>query len=254
MIADAKLNGSIAKGISVAHYMLNPDAKIEDNDISSMQKGSKKERILHVETDHASPVLISSCPKVSAESFMRDMLVWNKRNRPGKKRPQSHWEHRVVAFHPDDSKKLNSKAACEIARKSLNIAAPGERPALYVVHGDTEHLHVHMLYATVNERGKIHNPHRDYRVWEAAMESLEIKYGLHRVEKRKACVHENPMREPDGTNPKKPEFRQIQRTCHHRCNKSSKHQFNLTSRLTLFWPIVFLLVSSREQRHDQSRG
>ncbi|WP_238593923.1 transposase, partial [Endozoicomonas atrinae] len=42
--------------------------------------------------------------------------------------------------------------------------------------------------------------------------------------------------------------------CHHRCNKSSKHQFNLTSRLTLFWPIVFLLVSSREQRHDQSRG
>ncbi|WP_202969983.1 hypothetical protein, partial [Endozoicomonas atrinae] len=41
--------------------------------------------------------------------------------------------------------------------------------------------------------------------------------------------------------------------CHHRCNKSSKHQFNLTSRLTLFWPIVFLLVSSREQRHDQSR-
>ncbi|WP_420795600.1 transposase-like zinc-binding domain-containing protein, partial [Endozoicomonas atrinae] len=47
--------------------------------------------------------------------------------------------------------------------------------------------------------------------------------------------------------------RDIER-CHHRCNKSSKHQFNLTSRLTLFWPIVFLLVSSREQRHDQSRG
>ncbi|WP_066015431.1 DsbA family protein, partial [Endozoicomonas atrinae] len=45
----------------------------------------------------------------------------------------------------------------------------------------------------------------------------------------------------------------INKQCHHRCNKSSKHQFNLTSRLTLFWPIVFLLVSSREQRHDQSR-
>ncbi|WP_238593837.1 hypothetical protein, partial [Endozoicomonas atrinae] len=47
---------------------------------------------------------------------------------------------------------------------------------------------------------------------------------------------------------------QFVKNCHHRCNKSSKHQFNLTSRLTLFWPIVFLLVSSREQRHDQSRG
>ncbi|WP_419534567.1 relaxase/mobilization nuclease domain-containing protein [Endozoicomonas sp.] len=212
MIADAKLNGSVAKGAAVAHYMLNPDAKINDDDVKKMQASKGAERILHIETDHANPILIGSCPKKSAKSFMNGVLLWNRRNRPGKKPPQSHWEHRVVSLHPADSKKLNPKDACDIARESLNIAAPGERPALYVVHGDKEHLHVHMLYSTVNETGKIYNLHRDYRVWEAAMEVLEIKYGLHRVQKRAAYAHESPLREPDGTNPKASEFRQIQRT------------------------------------------
>lgn len=212
MIADAKLNGSVAKGIIVAHYMLNPDAKIDDADVKNMQKGGGNERILHIERDHAQPVLINGSPKASAQSFISQVTNWNKRNRPGKKMPKSHWEHRVVSFHPDDSKKLNAQTACRIARESLNIVTSGERPTLYVVHGDTEHLHVHMLYATVDETGKIHNPHQDYCIWEQAMQSLEIKYDLYRVEKRTACAYHDPSRAPDGTNPAKCEFRMIQRT------------------------------------------
>lgn len=157
MIADAKLSGSIAKGISVARYMLDPDAKQQDSDVKTMQKAESSERVLHIERDLANPVLITDSPKASAQSFIREIVDWNQRNRLGKKAPQSQWEHRVISFHSSDSQKLDAGTACKLARESLDMVAPGQRPALFVVHGDTAHLHVHMLYATVNEKGKIFN-------------------------------------------------------------------------------------------------
>ncbi|MGO0308740.1 relaxase/mobilization nuclease domain-containing protein [Endozoicomonas acroporae] len=219
MIADAKLTGSIAKGISVARYMLDPDAKQQDSDVKTMQKAESSERVLHIETDLANPILITDSPKASAQSFIREVVDWNQRNRPGKKAQQSQWEHRVISFHPSDSQKLNAHTACKIARESLGIVAHGQRPSLFVVHGDTAHLHVHMLYGSVDQTGKIHNPHQDFRMWEQAMEQLEIKYDLYRVDKRLACADRDSTRMPDGTNPKKSEYRMTQRTGEPSCKQ-----------------------------------
>lgn len=226
MIADAKLTGSVAKGISVARYMLDPDAKQQDSDVQTMQKAESSERVLHIETDLANPILITDSPKASAQSFIREVVDWNQRNRPGKKAPQSQWEHRVISFHPSDSQKLNAHTACKIARESLGIVASGQRPSLFVVHGDTAHLHVHMLYATVNEQGKIFNLHQDYRIWEQAMEKLEIKHDLTRVDKRLAYANSNSLRMPDGTNPSKAEFRMIQRTKEPSCKQRLRELIN----------------------------
>lgn len=113
----------------------------------------------------------------------------------------------MVSFHPSDSHKVSPALALKIARESLQNVAPGQRPVLFAVHGDTEHLHVHMLYATVNETGRIHNPHRDYRIWEAVMENMEVKYDLFRVQKRIACAEGDSARLPCGTNPAKSEYR-----------------------------------------------
>ncbi|WP_067585711.1 relaxase/mobilization nuclease domain-containing protein [Endozoicomonas ascidiicola] len=220
MICDAKLRGSTTKGTSVAHYMLNPDAKTGDADIKKMQKEAGKERILHIETEYAHPVLISTSPKVAAKTFMNEVTSWTRQNRPGKPEPKSRWEHRVISFHPEDSKELTPKSACAIAKEALKLVAPGERPCLFVVHGDTQHMHVHMLYATVNNKGRIFDLHKDFRRWENAMETLEIKYKLHRVEKRTACATDNDRtRMPDGTNPSKAEFRFSQRTGEPSCKQ-----------------------------------
>ncbi|WP_067582998.1 relaxase/mobilization nuclease domain-containing protein [Endozoicomonas ascidiicola] len=219
MIADAKLTGSVPKGVSVAHYMLNPDAKSNDHDVKQMQSAPGRERILHIETDSTLPILITDSAKASANSFFKELTRWNRNHRPGKSKPKSHWEHRIIAFHPDDSKKIDAKTACQIAREALSSIAPGERPALFVAHGDTEHLHIHMLYSTVNDKGRIFNLHQDYRAWELVMENLEIKYDLTRVDKRIACSKDEPTRASDGKNPTKPEFRAIQRTGEPSCKQ-----------------------------------
>ncbi len=212
MIADAKINGTSKDGISVAKYMLDPNAKRTNTTAQQLQKSHQSERILKIETDYAFPAIRFLDPKQAAKRFISDIEKWNIEHRPGKAPPKSGWEHRVIAFHPSDSSKVSPALACQIAQHSLKEIAPGQRPTLYVVHGDSEHLHVHLMYATVNERGTIHNPHGDYREWEKVMEKMELQYGLHRVEKRLACSEGNPSRHPDQTTPTKSEFRMTQRT------------------------------------------
>ncbi|WP_067517552.1 relaxase/mobilization nuclease domain-containing protein [Endozoicomonas ascidiicola] len=219
MISDAKLTGNLSKGMAVARYMLDPDATVTDIDVKKLKKSSDHERILHIETDHALPVRFSDTPKSAAKHFLNQVKAWNRRNRPGQAPPQSNWEHRVVSFHPRDKQKVNAHKACKIAREALRSVATGDRPTLFVVHGDKEHLHVHLLYATVNEQGRIFNLHQDFRAWEHAMEALELKYDLVRVEKRKACADSNPDRLPDGTNPTKPESRMCGRTGEPSCKE-----------------------------------
>ncbi|WP_299733675.1 relaxase/mobilization nuclease domain-containing protein [uncultured Endozoicomonas sp.] len=222
MIADAKLNGSISTGIAVAKYMIDPNAK-QTNEQTNKLKGSGTERILLIQTEASPAILMNTPPETAAKKFMNTVVNWNNNHRPGRPKPKPHWEHRVISFHPDDKQKLNAQGAFTIARQALRMVASGNRPALYAVHGDTDHLHVHMLYSTVNETGKIHNPHADFRIWESAMETLEIEHNLHRVNKRLACSATDDSRRPDGTNPGTAEYRMTQRTGEKSCKEKLRN-------------------------------
>lgn len=210
MIADGKRTGAVSEGVGIAHYMLDPNAK---NDPDGKQY-SPGERVLQIHTEYAFPILKGSSPKEAAKRFMNQVSSWNKAYRANKNMPKNTWEHMVISFHPNDSEKVSADEAISIAQDALKKIAPGKRPTLFVVHGDTNHLHVHMLYSTVNDQGKIHNLHRDYRGWERQMERLEIEHKLHRVEKRTAiALDESDLnRMPDGTNPSSREYRMSQRT------------------------------------------
>ena len=212
MIADFKQTGGKNAGIALATYMLDPAGKQDIDAGHPAPKEGNPERILLVATDHAMPILAGVAPEQGAMQFLNSVESWNKRHRIGQKQPKNMWEQMVVAFSPEDDNKLTPQKAIAITRQALQKVASGNRPTLYTVHGDTDHLHVHVMYATVNDEGLIHNRHRDYRLWELAMEQLETEHGLLRVTKRTACAKDNPDRMPDGTNPASAEYQAIERT------------------------------------------
>lgn len=212
MIADWKRTGGKSAGIDLATYMLDPAAKLGVDSGHPASKEGNQERILLIVTDHAMPILAGMDPEQGARQFLNSVESWNKQNRIGQKQPEKMWEQMVVAFSPEDNDKFTPKKAIAITRQALQQVAPGKRPTLFTVHGDTAHLHCHVMYATVSDKGLIHNRHRDYRLWELAMEQLEIEHGLTKVTKRKACADDNPDRMPDGTNPTSAEYRRGERT------------------------------------------
>nr|MDT0253695.1 relaxase/mobilization nuclease domain-containing protein [Endozoicomonas sp.] len=157
MIADDKKTGNISHGIKQATYMLDPAAKSPQNKMG--EKESNPDRVLLVITEHALPVLASSPPKASARQFMQSINEWNRRHRNGQKPPARSWQHIAISFSPKDHEQVSPKRAVAIACHALRLVAGGKRPVLYVVHGDTQHVHVHLQFGTVNDKGKIHSIH-----------------------------------------------------------------------------------------------
>lgn len=88
-------------------------------------------------------------------------------------------------FFPGDTEhkadQLTAEQAIELAKEAMVEVAPGDRQAMYVVHGDKAHLHVHIVFSVVELGGRIWNPRMDFRLWEAAAARLEVKHGLYQV-------------------------------------------------------------------------
>ncbi|WP_067583374.1 relaxase/mobilization nuclease domain-containing protein [Endozoicomonas ascidiicola] len=219
MIADFKRSGGKAEGIGLAIYMLDPSAKSNVRIKEHHDKKDDPERVLLIATDSALPVLKTMPAKKAAHYFMDSIETWNIQHRKGQKQPQNAWEQIAVSFSPQDQNKVTPQKAIDITREALQQVASGERPTLFVVHGDKNHLHVHVMYSTVNSEGRIHNLHEDFRLWELEMERLEIKYGLFRVYTRKACADDDMNRMPDGTNPTSTEHRLQTHTSEPSCKK-----------------------------------
>ncbi|WP_090265869.1 relaxase/mobilization nuclease domain-containing protein [Pseudomonas panipatensis] len=146
------------------------------------------ERVLLAEASYALPPNSSNSAIDYAKRFGDLAEKWTAQHRANKKAPKSIAQSVTVSFYPGcDAFPRDPVAplrAIEIARELVGDVAPGERLALYVVHGDTQHLHVHVLFSTVCSKGKVWNPRFDYRLWEESAERLEIKHRLYRTPNR----------------------------------------------------------------------
>ncbi len=128
-----------------------------------------------------------------ARSIARQLSLFTQRMRGSKPAPQTLFLHLSVNFHPSDE--VSPTLAESITKEIIGEVMGADRPTVIVAHGDT-HLHTHGLVGVVSSRGVIWNAHEDYRLWEAAAERAEIKYGLYSVHARKACAKDQPDRMP----------------------------------------------------------
>lgn len=182
MITD-KTYAQTAKDVSqYAAYLFSPKPGHE--------KYIEGERVLGTSTD-----MLMGDPKAQ----VADLLQWNLERRPGKKPPKNQAIVGSIAFHPED--KLTPDQAIEITRKAVHKVMGNNRPVVYVAHGDTEHLHVHFIAATVDADGKVYAKAFDFRDWEHANEELEIEYQLTRVMQRKSEARNDQAREVNITAP-----------------------------------------------------
>ncbi|WP_160288091.1 relaxase/mobilization nuclease domain-containing protein [Pseudomonas knackmussii] len=146
------------------------------------------ERVLLATASYALPPNPSNSALDYAKKFSDLARKWTAQHRANKKTPKSIAQSVTISFYPGcdafPKDSVDPSRAIEIAQELVGDVAPGKRLALYVVHGDTRHLHVHVLFSTVCSNGRIWNPHHDYRLWEGAAEKLEIKYNLYRTPNR----------------------------------------------------------------------
>ncbi|WP_371365334.1 LPD7 domain-containing protein [Pseudomonas sp. QL9] len=146
------------------------------------------ERVLLAEASYALPPNSSNCTIDYAKRFGDLAEKWTAQHRANKKTPKSIAQSVTISFYPGcdafPKDSVDPSRAIEIAQELVGDVAPGKRLALYVVHGDTRHLHVHVMFSTVCSEGRIWNPRHDYRLWEGAAEKLEVKYKLYRTPNR----------------------------------------------------------------------
>lgn len=192
MITDTEKGGPTVQDIQqYAQYMVSAKDHPE---------ATKGERVLLVQSDNmlSGPIPSASKKKACkafAAGIAQKIKNWTKQARGGKPPPKSLFQSGSISFSEEDSKKLTPAQALEITRQAVKKVMPGDRPVLYAVHGDSTCLHVHFLASSVDSHGKIWNPRFDFRLWEQAMERLEIEHGLERVQQRKAVAKADPERE-----------------------------------------------------------
>lgn len=149
------------------------------------RKDKAKERVLLHESHNALPMLPGESPKDYAKQWTAALWRFTAQARGSKKPPEDYFVHAVMSFFPGNDQhaadQLTADQAVAIAKEAMAEVAPGERQVLFVVHGDTAHLHVHIAFSVVEQGGRIWNPHQDFRLWEAAAARLEATHGLYRV-------------------------------------------------------------------------
>lgn len=149
------------------------------------RKNNSKERVLWHESLNALPMLPGELAHDYAKQWADALWRFTAEARGTKKAPEDYFVHAVMSFFPGNEQhgadQLTASQAVAIATEAMAEVAPGERQVLYVVHGDTAHLHVHIAFSVVDQDGRIWNPHHDFRLWEAAAARLEAKHGLYEV-------------------------------------------------------------------------
>ena len=181
------------------------------------------ERTLAIESDYID-IDLDADRNHSSNEITDQIMHWNAEKRVGKKTPACPAVAGVIAFSTKDTEQfystnengvryLDRKRAIEIAREAIGDTMGYDRPIYLSLHGDKEHLHVHFVAGLVDSQGKIWDGStmtneqgekvkvRDFRRWEITNEKLEIKYGLERVEHRKAMEHEGEHRKAQVKRP-----------------------------------------------------
>lgn len=188
MIAKNQKLQSASQVAGKAAYLVEVDPRHDDYEPG--------ERVALIKASNAMPILPGEEAPVFGEQFAAEIENWTIDKRGDKEMPKNLVQDWVISFHPDDN--VTPEKALEIAEEARAMVMPGERSELLAVHVNTEHMHVHGLTSTTDENGKIWNPNIDYRHWEMAMEELEIKYDLTRVENRIAMDRYAEVKAPSG--------------------------------------------------------
>lgn len=168
------------------------------------------ERLLATDSDLLLQMLPGESVVGAAERMSEEIFAWNDRCRAGKEAAKAPFIHGCISWHVDD--RIDPELAIQIVKEVVAKVMPGERPCLYVCHGDRAHLHVHFCVSTVASTGTIWNPRFDFRLWEAEMEAMEIRHGFTRVLKRKSEAKKSPDRAPEEIGPGQNEFQYMRRT------------------------------------------
>lgn len=175
------------------------------------------ERLLSVESDN---FLLGSNIQYNKTSHKvtDEFIKWNTEKRNNRPQPKSPAVLGVISFSEADTEKfystkedgtkyLDHQKIIDIAREAVAVTMGGNRLMYFALHGDTKTLHVHFAATMVDSQGKIYDGSkmvnedgkkvsvRDFRQWEITNEGLEQKYGLDRVEHRKAFEHEGEHRQ-----------------------------------------------------------
>lgn len=192
MITDTKKGGQyLSDAVAYAIYLVSakdhPEAK-------------PNERVLLVQSENLllpPPPPASDLKACRAWGQLAGMKIeeWTKDKRSGRPMPKSLFQSGSISFSESDSKNLTPAKALEIAREAVAEVMPGNRAILWSVHGDTTCLHVHFEASSTDDGGAVWNPRFDFRIWESAMERLEIKYRLERVTQRKVMAKQDHARE-----------------------------------------------------------
>jgi hypothetical protein len=175
------------------------------------------ERILALETHNGlvAPPMPALGDRAAAaawgENIAQQMEVWTLEKRGNKPMPKSLFIGGSVSFA---AREVTVEQAMAIAREGVESVMGGNRPLVLTAHGDTENIHVHFEAATTDDRGRIWNPRFDFRLWELEAERLELKYGLVRVQQRRAVAErdQDPAREISVSRPSNKEMHMGKRT------------------------------------------
>jgi hypothetical protein len=150
------------------------------------------ERVALVESSNVLPFFENDDPGLYAERLVQELYEWTDKYRGNKKPPKDVVVDRVISFSPDDD--VSPEQAMAIAKQAVEaVMGPlDSRFSLFVVHAEKDHLHVHFLASTVDQKGKVFNPREDDKIWNKQMDRLEQKYDLTQVGSRDPAAKKKP--------------------------------------------------------------
>lgn len=160
----------------------------------------------------------------TSHDITNQILKWNEDKRAGRSQPKSPALLGVVSFTENDTNQFysTSKRGVEfldlqkvmtVGKEMIGETMGYDRPMFLSAHGDKHCLHIHFATSLVNSKGQIWDGSiltdehgnkkkvRDFRQWEITNEKLEVKYGLDRVEHRKAFEHQGEHRQSQVARP-----------------------------------------------------
>ena len=115
------------------------------------------------------------------EDFIPEM--WDVASRSNTKKP---FYHLSINFDPndEDQKNISDERAFETARRLLDKMGLEAHQAVFAIHRDTEHPHVHVFLNRVTDDGKLWDTKHDYVKSMSAMREVELEMGLNHPEKK----------------------------------------------------------------------
>ncbi|WP_200374870.1 TraI/MobA(P) family conjugative relaxase [Thiocystis violacea] len=119
-------------------------------------------------------ITATNCVATTVTGVVKEMIATQAENTRAK---SDKTYHLVISFPPGE--RPTPDVVRQIEQRLCVALGYGEHQRISVVHGDTDHLHVHVAINKIHpHRRTIHQPRRDYRTLGLVCSQLEREYGL----------------------------------------------------------------------------